>query len=222
MLLASLLTLLLPSLTTAADQTLNPDLNAKLMLAATNVDRQALLPKNEDWIFDFTQQKVYTFAPGSVVNANAATFPTLAGVGMTMAQLNLGPCAMLPPHWHPRATNLVVAVTGNITTWMVGENGVKVVTTELTPGKMTVFPRASLHAMQNNGCDNAQLISALNSDDAGTTNIFNTAFDNIPHEVLAAAFGDDEFDAGTVGKNIPKVGTGSVMGSAECRRRCGI
>lgn len=39
--------------------------------------------------------------PG-VVNANAATFPALKTVDMTLAYLNLGPCAALPPHYHPR------------------------------------------------------------------------------------------------------------------------
>ena len=42
--------------------------------------------------------------------------------------LNLGPCAMLPPHYHPRASNYVVAVTGNTTTYMYEENGARLVT----------------------------------------------------------------------------------------------
>lgn len=104
-----------------------------------------------------------------VVNANAATFPILATVDMTVAYLNLGPCAMLPPHYHPRrspfllhlslvrtdqsyvgATNLVVAIEGSTTTYMVEENSARTITTTLTPGKMTIFPTASLHSMQNN------------------------------------------------------------------------
>ena len=58
---------------------------------------------------------------------------------------------MLPPHAHPRATNLVVAVIGNTTSWMVGENGVGTVRVNLVPGILTIFPRGSMHAMQNNG-----------------------------------------------------------------------
>lgn len=70
---------------------------------------------------------------------------------MTMAILNLGPCSMLPPHYHPRATNFVVAVSGETHTYMVTENGAPVIETTLTPGKMTIFPIASLHAMENVG-----------------------------------------------------------------------
>jgi len=58
---------------------------------------------------------------------------------------------MLPPHLHPRASNLVVAVHGETATYMLAENGAKVVKQVLTPGKMTIFPRASLHTMMNLG-----------------------------------------------------------------------
>jgi hypothetical protein len=139
--------------TTAVDNTSQPALNKALKLAATNLDRHNILqsPGDSTWHFDFKAQPTYTFTPGSVVNANAATFPALTGIGMTVAMLNLGPCAMLPPHAHPRATNLVVAIVGNTTSWMVEENGVENIKVDLLPGILTIFPRGSLHAMQNNG-----------------------------------------------------------------------
>jgi hypothetical protein len=135
----------------AVDKTVNPALDASLKTAATQLDRLALLSSDSDWLFDFTAQPSYTYSPGSVVNANAATFPAAVGNGMTMALLNLGPCAMLPPHYHPRATNFVVAVEGTTNTYMIEENGARLVSETLTPGKMTIFPAASLHTMQNTG-----------------------------------------------------------------------
>lgn len=68
-----------------------------------------------------------------------------------VAMLNLGPCSMLPPHYHPRAANYVVAVQGNTTTYMFEENGARLVQETLTPGKATIFPQASMHMMVNNG-----------------------------------------------------------------------
>lgn len=65
--------------------------------------------------------------------------------------VNLGPCAMLPPHYHPRAANWVVAVLGNTTTWMQEENGAHTIVTSLTPGQATIFPAGSMHMMANNG-----------------------------------------------------------------------
>lgn len=66
------------------DNDVNPDLVAKLRMANTNLDRMKLLPDDSDWFFDFTKSDKYTFAPGGVINANAATFPATVGQGMTM------------------------------------------------------------------------------------------------------------------------------------------
>ena len=66
------------------DKDVDPDLVTKLKMANTNLDRMNLLPKDSDWFFDFTKQDKYTFAPGGVINANAATFPATVGQGMTL------------------------------------------------------------------------------------------------------------------------------------------
>ncbi|KAF2878093.1 RmlC-like cupin domain-containing protein [Massariosphaeria phaeospora] len=207
--------------TLAIDTTSRPSVNAELKLAATNLDRHHILAKDSDWTFDFQSRPNYHAAPGSVINANAATFPALTGVGLTLATLNLGPCAMLPPHLHPRATNVVVAVKGNTTSWMVGENGVRTVSVQLTEGVMTIFPAGTLHFMQNNDCQPAQLISALNSEDAGTLNILNALWTFSP-ETVKAAFGNAELDTETLGQRIPQPGTGANLGSFECLKRCGL
>ncbi|KAJ9606058.1 hypothetical protein H2204_015725, partial [Knufia peltigerae] len=60
----------LASLALAVDKDKDPGLVAKLRLANTNLDRLKLLPKDEDWVFDFTKQDKYTFSPGGVINAN--------------------------------------------------------------------------------------------------------------------------------------------------------
>lgn len=72
------------SVALAIDVDADPDLVAKLRMANTNLDRMNLLPKDSDWFFDFTKQDKYTFSPGGVINANAATFPATVGQGMTM------------------------------------------------------------------------------------------------------------------------------------------
>jgi hypothetical protein len=72
------------SVAIAIDVDADPSLVAKLRLANTNLDRMNLLPKDSDWLFDFTKQEKYTFSPGGVVNANAATFPATVGQGLTM------------------------------------------------------------------------------------------------------------------------------------------
>ena len=79
-----LLATTLSLIASAVDVTSNPDLISKLITANSQLDRLALLPDDaKDWHFDFTVQKNYNFAPGGVVNMNAATFPAAKGNGMT-------------------------------------------------------------------------------------------------------------------------------------------
>ncbi|KAK4942476.1 hypothetical protein LTR10_017772 [Elasticomyces elasticus] len=206
------------SVALAIDVDKDPDLVAKLRMANTNLDRMNLLPDDSDWTFDFTKQDKYTFSPGGVVNANAATFPATVGQGMTMAMLNLGPCSMLPPHLHPRATNYVVAISGTTMTYMIAENGARTVTETLTAGQMTIFPQASIHTMMNIGCENAQLISALNSDDTGTTNLAN-AFFSLPQNITGTVIGGG-INVATVDGQLPAIGTGSNAGPEACIAAC--
>lgn len=132
-------------------RTVNPDLNAQLRAASTNQDRLALLSKDSDWYYDFDSHPNYNNKKGAVVVADAAAVPALVGQGSALSLLKLAPCGMLPPHLHPRATNLVVGITGNTTSWFINENGSRTVSVNIKPMRMTIFPQGSLHTMQNNG-----------------------------------------------------------------------
>lgn len=134
------------------------------------------------------------------------------------AILNLGPCSMLPPHIHPRATNFVVAMSGTTQTIMIAENGAQTITEILTPGQMTIFPQASIHTMMNMGCENAQLVSALNSEDAGTHNLAN-AFFSLPSNFTETVLGGN-INLQSVDNSIAPVGTGSTWGPEQCRAAC--
>ncbi|EON63823.1 hypothetical protein W97_03051 [Coniosporium apollinis CBS 100218] len=204
----------------AVDKTANPKLVADLRSAATVNDVNQLL-KQKDWTYDFTKHEHYSFAPGGVINANAATFPAVTGYGMSMAILNLGPCSMLHAHHHPRADNFVFAAHGHTRTFMLQENGAPLVTAELTPGQMTIFPRGSLHSMQNLGCDNAQLVSTMNAEDAGTQNHLHSLF-QIPMENLEAIFGYPDIDLNDTFARMAPVGTGAIWGPRDCLARCSL
>ncbi|EDO02290.1 predicted protein [Sclerotinia sclerotiorum 1980 UF-70] len=143
------------------DVTVNSILDAEIKVASSQLDKMNLpLNNNLTWFFDFTTQPHYTYTPGAVVNADAATFPASTNYGMTMALINLGPCGMLPPHYHPRGTNLWWQLRAKI-----------------------------INAKWNQGCTKATLVSALNSEDAGTQNILN-GFAQLPKNVMTAAFGN--------------------------------
>ncbi|KAF1983496.1 RmlC-like cupin [Aulographum hederae CBS 113979] len=197
----------------------NSEKVAKLKTASTQLERLDILSDDADWKFDFFKDPGFTMSPGSVVNANAKSFPAVTGNGMTMATLLLGGCAMLPPHYHPRATNYVFAFNGSTTTYMITENKARTVTSKLEAGQMTIFPAASLHSMQNNLCEPVLLISTLSSEDGGT-NYLADAFFQLPDDITSATFKEKLCDG--VKDNIADPSTGAVMGSLECRRRCGM
>jgi hypothetical protein len=129
----------------------NPNLNAMLKEAATNYDRHTLLPNDSDWYYDFFKHPNYNSTVGAVITADAATFPAVTDMGISYALLKLGPCSMLPPHFHQRAHNAVMGIQGITTSWMINENGVRTVKVDIVPFRMTLFPQGSLHVMQNNG-----------------------------------------------------------------------
>jgi hypothetical protein len=74
---------------------------------------------------------------------------------------------------------------------------------------------------QLTGCENAQLVSALDNDDAGTMNIGQVFTNGFPFELVNAAFGQ-ELASEDVKSKIPPVGTGSNWGPESCLNRCGI
>ena len=141
--------LILAKLAAAKDPIVNSTLNQELLLAPNFITRESVLT-NSDWFFDFADCSYATFEPGSVCNADKATWPVLTSFPMTVSQLLLGPCNLLPAHFH-RKDNVVVAITGTTRTFMYPEDGGQTVEQYIAPGQMTLFPRMSLHTMVNEG-----------------------------------------------------------------------
>lgn len=83
-----------------------------------------------------------------------------------------------------------------------------------TPTNPTLFP-------QPTDCEPSLLLSSLNTDDSGTLNILPSLW-SVPQDIISAAFGDASLNTQDVGSQIPFVGTGAIIGSAECKKRCGI
>ena len=74
----------------------------------------------------------------------------------------------------------------------------------------------------NIGCENAQLVSALNSDDPGTQNIGNVFTNGFPPALVNAAFGQPHMAGADAAAKMVPVGTGSNWGAADCLKRCGV
>jgi hypothetical protein len=70
------------------------------------------------------------------------------------------------------------------------------------------------------GCTNAQLVSALNSDDAGTLNAVNSLLE-LPRDQLYSVLGLDNM-ALNFTSGVQPVGSGSQWGNQECLDKCGL
>ena len=78
---------------------------------------------------------------------------------------------MNTPHTHPRATEILYLVDGEMEAGFIEENGARFVRNALTGGQGTIFPQGSVHYQINIGCKPALFVAALNNEDPGTTQI---------------------------------------------------
>ncbi|KAJ5319515.1 Cupin 1 [Penicillium brevicompactum] len=193
-------------------------LTAQLQLADTAVDRYKLLPKDEDFVFDFTKSE----APF----ANRKNFPALVGSGTSFSMTSLPACSMAYLHLHPRATELFVVNSGRVLSQMVPEVGVvdsegkqRVIHAELGPGMMTIFPAGSFHTQVNPDCEPANFTAALTSEDFGIGLVAAETF-ALSDDVIAATFGQS-----IAGEDIEKVRSAIpgdvVIKVEECLAKCG-
>ncbi|CAK5269003.1 unnamed protein product [Mycena citricolor] len=218
---ALLLTLGAHAASSAPAPTSQAELISALKNAPTANDRIALLSKDSDFVFDFADpaKKATKGAGGSIVLANAASFPAVIGLNSAMATGFLDACAMNTPHTHPRATEMLISVNGTLRTGMITENGARFVVTALHPGAMTVFPIGSIHFQVNDGCAPVQFVSSFNGEDPGGMQVAQRLFGLAP-DVVSATLGDIgvEIVAG-LDAQIPD---NVIAGTAECLKRCGI
>ncbi|KAK4862052.1 hypothetical protein LT330_003190 [Penicillium expansum] len=193
-------------------------LTAQLQLADTAVDRYNLLPKDEDFVFDFTKSE----APF----ANRKNFPALVGTGTSFSVSQLPACSMAYLHLHPRASELFVINSGRVISQMVPEAGVldtegkqRVIHAELGPGMMTIFPAGSFHIQVNPDCEPANFTAALTSEDFGIGLVASQTF-SFSDDVIAGTFGQS-----VAGEDIDKVRNAIpgdvVIRVEECLAKCG-
>lgn len=202
-------------------------LTAQLRLADTAADRFALLPKNEDFRFDFNTPQANPGRGGEIIAANRKTFPALVGTGAGMAVGRLKACGMNTLHVHPRGSELQIVVQGRIVTEMVPENGVnnadgtpRVIGNVLEPFQMTPFYQGSVHTQFNPDCEDAVFVAAFPSEDFGTGQVANETF-ALSDDVISATFGGiiEGEDIDLVRNAIPK---NVALGVDECLAKCNI
>ncbi|KAH7101776.1 RmlC-like cupin [Auriculariales sp. MPI-PUGE-AT-0066] len=199
------------------------DLSHQLVDEPTALGRFNLLKGDaNNFIFDFIKARDSATAgkDGVVVLATAGDFPLAIGNGVAMGVGFIGPCGLNVPHWHPRASELLISVGGNLTFGTFQENGATFVTGTIGDHQATLFPAGSLHFQQNLECTPAQFYAAFNSEDPGRLDSAPGFFQQLPADINNAALGD--IGVQEVKDIAAKIPLNVAWGVQTCLDKCGL
>ncbi|KAM6578519.1 hypothetical protein CsatB_030356 [Cannabis sativa] len=125
-----------------------------------------------------------------VTGANVQNIPGLNTLGVSMARIDYAPGGINPPHTHPRATEIVFVLEGELDVGFITTANVLISKT-IKKGDVFAFPRGLVHFQKNNGKNPAAVIAGFNSQLPGTQSIATTLFGAtppVPDNVLTMAF----------------------------------
>ncbi|KAL7001608.1 Germin-like protein subfamily 2 member 4 [Sarracenia purpurea var. burkii] len=131
-----------------------------------------------------------TTVGSKVTPANVEKIPGLNTLGVSLSRIDYAPGGLNPPHTHPRATEVVFVLDGELDVGFITTANV-LVSKSIKKGEIFVFPRGLVHFQKNNGKVSAAVISAFNSQLPGTQVIAATLFaatPPVPDNVLTIAF----------------------------------
>ncbi|CAI9115677.1 OLC1v1016650C1 [Oldenlandia corymbosa var. corymbosa] len=138
-----------------------------------------------------------TISMGFRVNvADVNRIPGLNTLGLTVVRVDFEPNGVVPPHTHPRASEIIVVLEGTIYAGFVTSNptdGTKnrLFAKVLNPGDVFVFPAGLVHFQMNVGKTKGMGIVAFNSQNPGVISVANSVFGTDPlieAEVLTKSF----------------------------------
>lgn len=125
-----------------------------------------------------------------VTGANVEKIPGLNTLGVSLSRIDFKPGGLNPPHTHPRATEIIFVLEGELDVGFVITSN-KFISKKIKQGEVFVFPKGLLHFQKNNGDKPASVISAFNSQLPGTLSIaaaLFTATPAVPDDVLTQTF----------------------------------
>lgn len=125
-----------------------------------------------------------------VTGANVLNIPGLNTLGVSMGRIDYAPGGLNPPHTHPRASEVVFVLEGELDVGFITTANVLISKT-ITKGEVFVFPKGLVHFQKNNGNSPASVIAAFNSQLPGTQQVAAALFaasPPVPDHILSKAF----------------------------------
>ncbi|XP_021726715.1 germin-like protein subfamily 2 member 4 [Chenopodium quinoa] len=129
-----------------------------------------------------------------VTGANVMDIPGLNTLGVSMARVDFAPYGLNPPHIHPRATEIIYVLEGELYVAFITTSN-KLISKVVKAGEVFVFPRGLAHYQKNKSKYPASVIAAFNSQLPGTQQFAAALFTSNPpvsNDVLAQTFNIDE------------------------------
>ncbi|KAL8211564.1 hypothetical protein R6Q57_006001 [Mikania cordata] len=141
-------------------------------------------------------------------NVTLTTIRNLPGMntlGLTMARVDIAGNGLVPPHTHPRASEVTILVKGSLLVGFVDTSN-RLFTQQLREGEAFVFPKGLMHFLYNlDSKASALAISGLTSQNPGAQLASASTFTtkpNIPDEILKKAFQINDQDVTRIRRNL--------------------
>ncbi|KAL5773884.1 hypothetical protein ACOSP7_011441 [Xanthoceras sorbifolium] len=130
---------------------------------------------------------------GSRVTLVSVTqIPGVNTLGISMNRIDYAPWGVVPPHIHPRASEILTVIEGTILVGFVTSNpDNRLISKILYKGDVFVFPVGLVHFQRSWSNQNAVSISGLSSQNPGVITVANAVFGSNPSiadDLLAKAF----------------------------------
>ncbi|GKC42038.1 germin-like protein subfamily 1 member 1 [Tanacetum coccineum] len=141
----------------------------------------------------------------NVTLTNIKNLPGMNTLGLTMARVDIAGNGLVPPHTHPRASEVTILVKGSLLVGFVDTSN-RLFTQQLREGDSFVFPKGLIHFLYNlDSKAPALCISGLSSQNPGAQLASSATFTtkpSIPDDILEMTFQINGQDVSRIRKNL--------------------
>lgn len=141
----------------------------------------------------------------NVTLTNIYNLPGLNTLGLVMARVDIAANGLVPPHSHPRASELTILLKGSLLVGFV-DTANRLYTQRLRAGDCFVFPKGLIHFLYNTDIVDAALaVSGLSSQNPGaqiSSMATFTSKPSMPDEVLKKGFKVNGQDVMRIRRNL--------------------
>lgn len=147
----------------------------------------------------------YRITPGNTSNPLGSNvtqvfikqLPGLNTLGVSLGRIDFAPNGLNPPHYHPRASELLTVIEGTLLAGVVAsnQNDNRLFTKVLNKGDVFLAPLGLIHFQLNIGNDTAVAHASFSSQNPGVVTVAKTVFGSNPPisiDILSKAFEVDK------------------------------